>query len=272
MKRLIALCLAMLLCLAVFASCTQSNDKDKDKDDDKGTTTTTGTQGTTNETTSEESETQETETSGDDIEYDAQAAADYLDSLYKKGETVTASDYEVVAQVMIAGIKYTVTWSVDNELVKVTQGETSWTVDVDEKADEDHTYTLTGTVTAGDGSTATVSYERTVPKYVLVSFEEYMAAEEGTTVVIQGIVVAMNGKSVGNSRNHLFLADLEGKGGYYCYQLDDDPVEAGVEIGMTVSVTAVVTPYSGMQETKIRPQTCFLRKFSAMLRSNSGIS
>ena len=45
-------------------------------------------------------------------------------------------------------------------------------------------YVLTATITAPDGTTATVTYEHTVPKYVLVSFEDYMAAEEGTTVVI----------------------------------------------------------------------------------------
>ena len=42
---------------------------------------------------------------------------------------------------------------------------------------------------------------------------------------------------------------INGKGGYYCYQLDADPVVAGVKLGMTVEVASVTSPYSGMQET-----------------------
>ena len=257
MKKLIALCLAMLMCLSVFAACDIANDTDEEDTTAKAETTATPSPETTKPAAPETTEpaTSETEPSGSDeeppvVEYDVAAAAAYVDSMYKKANNVTAADYDVVAQVMIAGIKYTVDWAVDNELVKAVKGESTWTIDVDEKAAEEHTYKLIGTITAPDGTTATVSYDRTVPKYVLVSFEDYMAAEKGDTVVIEGIVVAMNGKSVGNSRNHLFLADVNGKGGYYCYQLDNDPVAEGVKIGMTVSVTAVVEPYSGMQETK----------------------
>ena len=247
MKKLLALCLAAIMCLAVFASC----DK-KTVDDTTDGVTTTGkvTEAPTESEGSENPTEGETNPPEVEVEYDAEAAAAYVKSLYKKENNVTASDYKVVAQVMIAGVAYTVDWSVDNDKVKAVKGETEWTIDVDEKAAEEHTYKLTATITAGDGSKASVSFDFVVPQYAVSSFEDYMAAEKGATVTIEGIVVAMNGKSVGNSRNHLFLADAEGKGGYYCYQLDNDPVEAGVKIGMTVSVTAVVEPYSGMQETK----------------------
>ena len=77
-----------------------------------------------------------------------------------------------------------------------------------------------------------------------------MAAAEGDQVTVEGIVVAINSKSAGNKYNHLFLADASGKGGYYCYSLANDPVEAGIELGMTVSVSGPVEPYSGMQEIK----------------------
>ena len=270
MKKLIALILAMLMCLAGLSACTAVDEPGTETTTDAPETGTaapetdaseTETEAPETDTTASETEAPETDTTAPetepettpatpDVEYDLEAAAEYVNSLYKKGETITAADYQVVGQVMIAGVKYMVTWTADNDKVKLVEGNPYWTVDVDEKAKEEHSYKLTATITAGDGTTTTVSFDRTVPEYVLWSFEEYINAPEGTTVVIEGIVVAMNSKSLGNTRNHLFLADVEGKGGYYCYQLDTDPVEAGVKVGMTVSVTAVTAPYSGMQETK----------------------
>ena len=278
MKKLIAFTMALLMCLAVFAACDKNNPADTDAETTEKAPVTGSSAPETDAPETDAPETQaptetdapetqapaETETTGTqapetepettpatpDVEYDLEAAAEYVNSLYKKSEVITAADYQVVGQVMIAGVKYMVTWTSDNDKVKLVEGNPYWTVDVDEKADEEHSYKLTATITAGDGTSTTVSFDHTVPEYVLWSFEEYINAPEGTTVVIEGIVVAMNAKSLGNSRNHLFLADVEGKGGYYCYQLDNDPVEAGVKVGMTVAVTAVTAPYSGMQETK----------------------
>ena len=278
MKKLIAFTMALLMCLAVFAACDKNEPADTDAETtekapvtgpsapetDAPETDAPETQAPTETDAPETQAPAETETTGTqapetepettpatpDVEYDLEAAAEYVNSLYKKSEVITAADYQVVGQVMIAGVKYMVTWTSDNDKVKLVEGNPYWTVDVDEKADEEHSYKLTATITAGDGTSTTVSFDHTVPEYVLWSFEEYINAPEGTTVVIEGIVVAMNAKSLGNSRNHLFLADVEGKGGYYCYQLDNDPVEAGVKVGMTVAVTAVTAPYSGMQETK----------------------
>ena len=68
---------------------------------------------------------------------------------------------------------------------------------------------------------------------------------------VKGIVVAINSKAAGNTRNHLFLADKNVTGGYYSYQMDADPVaDLGIEVGMIVEVSGPVSPYSGMQEIK----------------------
>ena len=190
------------------------------------------------------------------VTYDVNAAVEYVRTLYIKGDSttetgavITASDYEVVGQVMVAGVKYVVEWSVDNDKVKLVKGETSWTVDVDNKAPEAHDYKLTATVVAGDGTKGAVTFDRHVPEYKVISFEEYMAAKEGDTVTVEGIVVAINSKAANNKYNHLFLADASGKGGYYVYSLSKDPVkDYGIKVGMTVSVTSTVKPYSGMQE------------------------
>ena len=184
------------------------------------------------------------------IEYDLEGAKEFLLGYFEDESTVTPSDYTVPAQLPVGDYNYVVTWTTDRDDITITVENGMAKIDLNEKTPEEITYTLTATIADGDGNTITYTRTCTIPAYLVVSFEDYMAANKGDVLTIEGIVVAMNGKSVGNSRNHLFLADAEGKGGYYCYQLDDDPVAAGVEIGMTVSVTATVEPYSGMQELK----------------------
>ena len=77
-----------------------------------------------------------------------------------------------------------------------------------------------------------------------------MAAQKGDTLTVEGIVVAINSKALGNKYNHLFLADTSVTGGYYCYSVTEDPEELGIKVGMTVAVTGPMEPYSGMQEIK----------------------
>ena len=186
----------------------------------------------------------------EEVEYNAAAAADYVYNLYKN-KSVTAADFEVTAVANIAGVKHTVEWSVNTDKVTITKkNDTTYIVNVDEESAEELAYVLTATVKGGD-QVATKTFNLTVPKYELTSFEAYMAAKEGDNVVVKGIVVAINSKSAGNKYNHLFLADLEGKGGYYCYSMATDPIaDDGIELGMTVEVSGPVTPYSGMQEIK----------------------
>ena len=201
-----------------------------------------------------------------EVTYKLDKAVAYVKSLYI-GEQVKAegsdvatatkyADFERVSSVPIAGVIYDVEWSVDvtdETKVKVVQGSgtTATKIDVNERTTEDITFVLTATVKAGDGTSDTLSFNFVVPAYNPITFDEYMAAKEGDQVTVEGIVVAINSKAAGNSRNHLFLADASGKGGYYSYQMDQDPVkDLGIEVGMTVAVSGPVTPYSGMQEIK----------------------
>ena len=190
------------------------------------------------------------------VEYNLPRAAEYISTLYKgtpneEGIVITQSDFNVVGQCRIAAVPYTVNWSTDNELVKAIKNEDgSWTIDVTSDSEEAYDYKLTATIVAGDNTSTTVEFNFHVNAYNLSSFDEYMAAVQDDVVTVEGIVVAMNAKSLGNSRNHLFLADANVVGGYYIYQMDVDPVEAGIKVGMTVSVTGPVSPYSGMQEIK----------------------
>ena len=181
--------------------------------------------------------------------FNVDAAADYVYNLYKNKNT-TASDFEVTAKVNILGVVHTVEWSVDTDKVTIdVKDENTFIVNVDEESPEELAYVLTATIKGGD-KTATKSFNLTVPKYVLTPFEEYIDKTEGD-VGVKGIVVAINSKAAGNTRNHLFLEDLNGKGGYYSYQMDADPVaDLGIKVGMIVEVSGPVSPYSGMQEIK----------------------
>ena len=226
MKRILVLLLALVLCVCTLASCDFLNKiigaGDNTNDETPATPA-----------------------------YDVDAAVTYVYNLYKN-KSVTGADFEVTAVVAIKNVKYTVTWTVDTDKVSISKkDDNTYIVNVDEEAEEELAYVLTATITTPDGKTATKAFNLTVPKYVLWSHEEYMAAKENDNVVVKGIVVAINSKAAGNTRNHLFLADTKVVGGYYSYQMDQDPVaDLGIEVGMTVEVTGPVTPYSGMQEIK----------------------
>ncbi len=182
------------------------------------------------------------------VEYDIVAATEYVKQMYIE-TTVTTGDYEVIAQAMIAGVKYTVDWTVDNEKVKLTKNETTWTVDIDNKSPEEYTYKLTATITAGDNTQGTVSFDIKVPAYNISSFEDYMKAEKGDILTVEGIVVAMCSKDAGAKRNHIYVADASGVGGYLNYNMTKDPVkDLGIQVGMTVTISGEISPSNGMQE------------------------
>ncbi len=213
MKKLISIFLLLAMCVTMFAAC-------KDKED-AGLT----------------------------------EAAEYLFALYSKDAKTTASDYDVVGAVKVGDVTYTVEWSVNvsEDKVKIVPSEKAGmiTVDVFEKTQEAFTYTLTATIKNDSGDSIVKTFEREVPKYDVTTWDAYMAAKEGDTVRVEGIVVAINSKEKGNTRNHLFLMDESGKGGYYSYQMEADPIkDLGIEVGMTVSVAGPCSPYNGMQEIK----------------------
>lgn len=181
-----------------------------------------------------------------------EAASAYLHNLYKDSAEITAADYEVAGKVIIDGVTYTVTWTVDSDKVKVEDlGNGFVKIDVEEESLEEVSYKLTATIADAKGNTTTREYTHKVPMFDITTWDEYMAAAEGDILVVQGTVVAINSKAAGNSKNHLFLMDATGKGGYYSYQMDADPVtDLGIEVGMTVRVTGPATPYNGMMEIK----------------------
>lgn len=218
MKKILTLLLVLVLCVSVFAACKKEEPQPEPQP-----------QAPT---------------------YNVEAAAEYVEGLYKEELGTTAADFNVVPQVRVANATYTVTWTVDTDkvTVEVSEDGKTVTVNVPEKSNEDFSYSLTATVKAPDGTTASTSFTCNVIKYAVNSHADYMAAQKDDELTIEGIVVAINSVSMGNKYNHLFLADAEVDGGYYCYKLSVDPATLGIQVGMTVSITSKASPYNGMQE------------------------
>ena len=234
MKKFLSLALVLILVLATLASCNFGKKSE--------------------ETTTQAPQKEETPA------YDINSAVVYLENLYKDGfkaNPKTAVDYDMVAQVMIKGLTYKVTWTVDTD--KVTVGEAKdgkVTINVDEKSAEEVKYTLTATITAADNSASkTVTFkDLIVPLYGLMSWDEYIAAKTGDVIPeVRGVVTGIVSKSVGASYNCLFLQDATG-GAYYIYGMPEgcDPIaDLNIEIGMTVSVAGGVKDvYNGTHEVK----------------------
>ena len=176
-------------------------------------------------------------------------AKSYLYAMYKDKAVATASDYTVVDTVMINGVSYSVEWSsdVDASAVSFIPGDKHMvTVDVNEKTPVDVAYTLTATLSDSEGNTETVSFPHTIPAFKESSWAEYKAAADDSTLVVKGVVTGIMSKTKGNSSNCLYIQD--GDGGYYVYAMAADPIESGIEVGMTVRVTGAKDTYSGTLE------------------------
>ena len=187
-----------------------------------------------------------------EVDADLKAAYDLVHGLTKDLLEATGADYDLVGSVKVKEKNFKVTWTVTDERIVLQTSEDGLTVTVKVPSEPaaDIPYTLKFTVANEKGETLSREYEHYVPKFKVNTHEEYLNAKTNTNLVIEGVVVAMNSKSNGNTRNHLFLADTTVVGGYYIYQMDVDPVTAGIEVGMTVRVTGPASPYSGMQEIK----------------------
>ena len=176
-------------------------------------------------------------------------AKSYLYAMYKDKAVATASDYTVVDTVMINGVSYSVEWSsdVDASAVSFIPGDKHMvTVDVNEKTPVDVAYTLTATLSDSEGNIETVSFPHSIPAFKESSWAEYKAAADDSTLVVKGVVTGIMSKTKGNSSNCLYIQD--GDGGYYVYAMAADPIESGIEVGMTVRVTGAKDTYSGTLE------------------------
>jgi len=127
MKKFLALFLALLMCVGVFAGCGK-------KTDDSAVT--------------------------------LEQAKDYLYNVMKdKNGKALPNDYDVVGKIIIEEVSFDVTWTTDNEDIKVKESSKAnmWTIDLPDFNETEVEYTLTATIKAEDGSTIEVSFTPKLP-------------------------------------------------------------------------------------------------------------
>lgn len=216
MKKILALIMALVLCVSVFASC--SNPKDDGGANSK-----------------------------------LEDAVNYIFQMYKDDPETTPNDYDVMAKVPVGDDQfYDVTWTVDvteGVTVKESEKEGFYTIDVNETTATEIPYKLTATVTDEEGNTATKEFSRKVPAYALNTYDDYAAAKDEDPLTVQGIITGIMAKSDGDKENSVFVQDATNAGGYYLYGLEKDPLtELNLKVGMTVEASGAKKNFNGTHE------------------------
>lgn len=228
-RSALVIVLVLVMCLMAFVAC--DKDKDGQKDNDNGLSN----------------------------------AKEYVKALYINNSSKTAADYTVVSYVTIAGVKYTVNWSVeittegvDASAVKVVAGEESTTIDVIDIAEQDINYTLTATVHDANGNTESVSFKRMVPKFRVNTWAEYVAAKDDELIIADGVVTMYSSKTGGiftqygsttnkGKYNTMYIQNADGA--FYAYSMQKDPATIeGLAVGKTVRISGIKKNYQGTLE------------------------
>lgn len=191
-------------------------------------------------------------------------ARSFLKSKYDSMSASTPADYDLIVKAPgTNGVMHDVIWTVnvtvgDPEQVKVVPGEDKVTINVDEYSDAEVSYTLTATIKDGEHS-ITLVYEKTVPKFVISTYAEYVAgceaADSNTSYTIRGFIAGVNAAPKSSSKGSLWIVDEEGHG-YYAYAptLDGaitetrDSINAYFPVGAEVVVRGTLTLYNGTYE------------------------
>ena len=201
MKKLIALILAVVLCLGALAGCEKAPEAPV---------------------------------------VDALAnAKSYLFTMYKDLAGKSLRDFDLVSVVNIGGVSYNVEWTADvsEDLVKVVPGDKKVTIDINEKPEEEVQYTLTATVKDAEGKTASTSFKFYIPGTAVASngpaFVEapevgktykyaLVQAEIGKTLYFVG---SMNGNYLATSEDPTKAVDVtieEVEGGVRFFFMDGE--------------------------------------------------
>lgn len=239
MKKILTLLLIMALAVTVLASCDKIPDKLKFW-----------------EKPAEETPDNQPDNQPDDqpaekpaADADLKAAYDFVHNTVKDIAESTNANYTLPGVAPVKDLKFTVTWTVSDNRITLETSEdgTQVTVVVPEPGDADIAYTLKFVVTNAKGETLSREYNHIVPKFKVNTYAEYRAAEDGTSLVVEGVVYGIMSKTTGDAENSIFVQDLTCGGGYYVYQLSDDEV-AKVALGQTVKVKGNKKAYYDLPE------------------------
>ena len=94
-------------------------------------------------------------------ESDIQGVVKELDDMYKAGNgTSIQNGYELIAQYKLGGTMFTITWTSDNEDIKIELVDGLYVVTLPKNTSGQSEYNLIATITSEGGQTATVKYNR----------------------------------------------------------------------------------------------------------------
>ena len=145
MKKILALVLALIMCvscLAIFAGCNDTANENKGTETEKPT---------------------EKPTEAPEAPATLEAAKTFLFSMYKDSAS-PKNDYDIVGKVMIGTTAFEVTWTVDSDKISIKESSKAdfWTVDLPDANAEEFEYVLTATIKNAAGETIEVSIKRTM--------------------------------------------------------------------------------------------------------------
>ena len=145
MKKILALVLALIMCvscLAIFAGCNDTANENKGTETEKPT---------------------EKPTEAPEAPATLEAAKTFLFSMYKDSAS-PKNDYDIVGKVMIGTTAFEVTWTVDSDKISIKESSKAdfWTVDLPDANAEEFEYVLTATIKNAAGETVNVTIKRTM--------------------------------------------------------------------------------------------------------------
>lgn len=188
-------------------------------------------------------------------------AQSFLYQAYKD-ELVNTGDYKMPSKLIMNGVTYPVSWSVN-----VTEGNKDNVkvgTEVDEKGyitidvayapyatnDAATKYTLTATITDAEGKTITQDFSKEIPAFQFTTHKQYLNAAAGDMVNVEGYVVAKTTRGDDGYVKNVFLQTANGEG-YYVYGLKNVSAEdyaTEFAIGSYVVISGAKDIYSGTAE------------------------
>ena len=233
MKKLITIVSVLLICVTAICAFVACNEKDDGSETNTGLT----------------------------------AAKEYLHSLYRDAATETNSDFTRTAALRNEQGTYTVTWTASvisgpQTVTVVDNGDGTVTINVQEVNESvavDTLYTLTATIADEAGNTETLTYNYKISKFKVATFAEYLAAEKGTILVMDGIVTGILPKGNGATNDGYYVNTLDG-GGIYVYGTSG----ADLQVGQTVRISGEKDLYSGTHELKNATHTVINSEITAV--------
>ena len=241
MKKILALLLALILCLGMFAGCGEEEEPET----------------TAAKETVAKQEDKEPEVSTDDLK----SALAFVKNFYKNVSETTPSDFKRIANVPIRGVQYPVVWTanVEEDLVKVLHAVNGQvTIDVNEKTPEEVPYELTATISNSKGDSVSHTWKHIIPAAAsLEDMQEIVKAayalpkgqSMGYAVTLQGEITMINTPWDDGYQNITVTFVVEG--------CEDMPIQAyrlkgdgckDLRVGDIITVTGELKNYNGTIE------------------------